>query len=196
MEPYSYEKARIVVREMVDLVSLDLVEKKVVTDQLVLDIVYDRTSLSDPEIRKRYHGEIVRDFYGREVPKSVHGSINLGRYTSSTKLMTEAILKLYDEIANPILLVRKLNITTNHIIYEKNIPKQDEFEQLDLFTDYEQIARERELEERELQREKQAQKAVLEMKKKFGKNAVFKGTDLQEGATTISRNQQIGGHKA
>jgi DNA polymerase V len=110
--------------------------------------------------------------------------------------MTEAILKLYDEIANPILLVRKLNITTNHIIYEKNIPKQDEFEQLDLFTDYEQIARERELEERELQREKQAQKAILEMKKKFGKNAVFKGTDLQEGATTISRNQQIGGHKA
>ncbi len=123
-------------------------------------------------------------------------SINLGRYTSSTRLMTEAILKLYDEIANPILLVRKLNITTNHIIYEKNIPKQDEFEQLDLFTDYEQIARERELEERELQREKQAQKAILEMKKKFGKNAVFKGTDLQEGATTISRNQQIGGHKA
>jgi DNA polymerase V len=196
MEPYSFEKARIVVREMVDLVSLDLVEKKVVTDQLVLDIVYDRTSLSDPEIRQRYHGEIVRDFYGREVPKSTHGSINLGRYTSSTKLMTEAILKLYDEIANPILLVRKLNITTNHIIYEKNIPKQDEFEQLDLFTDYEQIARERELEERELQREKQAQKAILEMKKKFGKNAVFKGTDLQEGATTISRNQQIGGHKA
>ena len=196
MEPYSFEKARIVVREMVDLVSLDLVEKKVVTDQLVLDIVYDRTSLSDPEIRKRYHGEIVRDFYGREVPKSTHGSINLGRYTSSTRLMTEAILKLYDEIANPILLVRKLNITTNHIIYEKNIPKQDEFEQLDLFTDYEQIARERELEERELQREKQAQKAVLEMKKKFGKNAIFKGTDLQEGATTISRNQQIGGHKA
>lgn len=196
MEPYDYDKARIVVREMADLVSLDLVEKKVVTDQLVLDIVYDRTSLDDPEIKKNYKGEIVTDFYGRSVPKASHGSINLERYTSSTKLMTEAILELYDRICNPILLVRKLNITTNHIIFEKNIPEKVEYEQMDLFTDYESVERERERVERELERERQAQKAVLEMKKKFGKNAVFRGTDLQEGATTISRNQQIGGHKA
>ena len=196
MEPYTYDKARIVVREMAELSSLDLVEKHLVTDQLVLDISYDITSLHNPEIRKKYHDAIVKDFYGREIPKPVHGSINLERYTSSGRLMCEAILKLFDEICDKNLLVRKLNLTTNHVVYEKKVENKETFEQLDLFTDYEELERKRKAEDAELEREKKAQKAVIEMKKRFGKNAIFKGTDLQEGATTIERNKQIGGHKA
>ncbi|MCR4781772.1 MAG: DNA methylase [Lachnospiraceae bacterium] len=195
-EPYSYEKARIIVREMADIVSLDLVKKRVVTDQLVLDISYDRESLNDSTVRKHIGNSVVVDHYGRAVPKPAHGSINLARYTSSTRLITDAILELYDRICDKKLLVRKLNITTNHIILEKDIPKKEEFEQLSLFSDVEEVERERKAEEEELIRERKAQEAVIEMKKRFGKNAIFKGTDLQEGATTIERNQQIGGHKA
>ena len=195
--PYEAEKAKLVLREMADMLSLDLVEKGLVTDQLVVTIGYDIENLTDPQRRKKYHGDIVKDHYGRQIPKHAHGTINLEGYTSSTKKIVGAAAELYDRIADKNLLVRRLNIVANHVLPESAAPKKNEgFQQLDLFTDYAALQAEQEQERAALEREKKMQQAMLTIKKKFGKNAILKGMNLEEGATAKDRNKQIGGHKA
>lgn len=194
--PYDFEKARLVVREMVDLLVLDLVDKGLVTDQIVLTVGYDIENLTDPKRKKAYTGPITVDNYGRQIPKHAHGTVNLDRQISSTKLITDATLGLYDKIVNPALLIRRLTISANHVVPENNISNEGIVEQLNLFTDYEALERKREEEKLALEREKRMQQAVLSIKKKFGKNAILKGMNLQEGATAKDRNNQIGGHKA
>ena len=195
--PYNYEKTRLIVREMTELLALNLVGKGLVTDQLVLTIGYDIENLKDETIKKAYAGDVTTDHYGRRVPKHAHGSINLPRQTASTRLMMEAVMELFDRIMNPALLSRRINLTANHVIPEKDVkPVEETFEQMDLFTDYGAREKKRQQEEAELAKEKKMQKAVLDIQKKFGKNAVLKGMNLQEGGTTIERNGQVGGHRA
>lgn len=194
--PYDFDKARLIVREMADLLSLDLVDKGLVTDQIVLTIGYDIGNLNDSENRKAYKGEVTTDYYGRKIPKHSHGSINLGQQTSSTKIITKAVMELYDRIVNKDLMIRRAYIVANHIINEKNVSQKPSFEQLDLFTDYKKVQEQRKTEEKERQSEKKIQEAILDIKKKYGKNSIIKGMNLEEGATTIERNNQIGGHKA
>ncbi len=193
---YSFDKARLIVREMTDLLALDLVDKRLVTDQLVLAVGYDIENLTNPEIKKSYHGEITTDHYGRTVPKSAHGSINLGKQTSSTKLILDAVTELFERIVDPNLLIRRVNIAANHVLDEAAVQQANGCEQLDLFTDYAVVQAEKEAEKAERAREKRIQQAMLEIKKKHGKNAILKGMNLEEGATTVDRNNQIGGHKA
>ncbi len=194
--PYSFEKARLIVREMTDLLVLDLVDKGLVTDQMALTIGYDRENLSTSEASSSYHGDVTTDPYGRRIPKPAHGSINLGRQTSSTKLIIDAVIELYDRIVDEQLLVRRINVTANRVVEEASVAKKEAPVQLDMFTDYFALQKEREREDAGLVREKQAQKAVLNIKKKFGSNAILKGMNLEEGATAQDRNRQIGGHKA
>ena len=193
---YTYDKTKLIVREMTDLLVLDLVDKRLVTDQLVLTVGYDIENLTNPKIKKSYQGEITIDHYGRAVPKSAHGTTNLGGHTSSTQQILNAVTELFERIVDKNLLVRRVNITANHVVDEATVQKMDNFEQLDLFTDYVAEQAKKEEEEAELVREKKMQKAMLEIKKKYGKNAVLKGMNLEEGATTVDRNKQIGGHKA
>ena len=194
--PYDFQEAKLIAREMTDLLVLELVDKGMVTDQMVLTVGYDRSSLENPGIRKAYHGEVTTDYYGRKVPKHAHGTVNLGRHTSSTKQIMNAVMDLYDRIVNDHLLVRRVNIVANHVVEECEIQSEETFEQLDLFTDYEALQKEREEEKAALAKERSMQKAVLDIKKKYGKNAVLKGMNLEKGATTRERNNQIGGHKA
>ncbi|MCM1307225.1 MAG: DNA methylase [Butyrivibrio sp.] len=194
--PYDYRKTRLIVREMADNLALDLVDKALVTDQLVLTVGYDTGNLANAAVRSEYKGEVTTDRYGRRIPKHAHGSINLERRTSSTRLIIEAALKLYDRIIDKRLTARRIYIVANHVADERSEPQGPKYEQLELFKDYDEIQRKRQEEESELKREKDMQHAVLDIKKKFGKNALVKGMNLQEGATAISRNGQIGGHKA
>ena len=176
---------------------MDLVSKGFVIDQLVVTIGYDIENLTDPERRKKYHGDIVKDHYGRQIPKHSHGTINLGRYTSSTRRIMDAAGELFDRITDKNLLIRRLNDTANHVIDEASAPSANgDFEQLDLFTDYAALDAKRKQEDEELAKEKRVQQAMLTIKKKFGKNAILKGMNLEEGATAKDRNAQIGGHKA
>jgi DNA polymerase V len=194
--PYEFDKARLVVREMTDLLVLDLVDKGLVTDQMVLTIGYDIENLTDPTRRKLYKGAITTDHYGRQIPKHAHGSINLERQTSSTHIIMDAVTKLFDRIVDKNLLVRRITVVANHVVDEKSVEKKEEFVQLDLFTDYDALREQQEQEETALEREKRIQQAMLSIKKKYGKNAILKGMNLEEGATAKSRNSQIGGHKA
>lgn len=194
--PYDKTKAKLIIREMTDLLVLDLVAKGLVTDQMVLTVGYDIENLTDPVINQSYQGEVTTDRYGRKTPKPAHGTINLKRQTSSTMLIMEGVMELFDRIVDEKLLVRRLNITANHVVDEKSVVKQKDFEQLDLFTDYTAVQQINAEEEAALAREKRVQETVIQLKNKFGKNAVMKGTNLEEGATSIDRNQQIGGHKA
>ncbi|MCD8225388.1 MAG: DNA methylase [Clostridiales bacterium] len=192
--PYVFDKAKLVVREMADALSLDLVDKGLVADQIVLTIGYDTENLTNPDRRKAYKGEIVTDHYGRKIPKQAHGSINLDRQTASTRLITEATMELFDRIVDRNLLVRRMYVVANHVIREDEI-LPPEPEQLDLFTDYAALEQTRVHEQAELEREKRRQKAVLEIQKKFGKNALLKGMSLEDGATGMNHNGQIGGHR-
>lgn len=194
--PYDFEKAKLVVREMVDLLVLDLVDKGLVTDQIVLTIGYDIENLTDPERSKMYTGDVTIDHYGRKIPKHAHGTANIGKKTSSTMLITKAVMELFDRIVDPALLVRRVNMAANHVVTEDSISRDDFVEQLDLFTDYSALEKQREEENAALEREKKLQKVALDIKKKFGKNAILKGMNLQDGATAKDRNRQIGGHKA
>lgn len=194
--PYHYEKARRIVREMTDLLVLDIVDKRLVTDQMVLTVGYDIENLSNPDIKTKYHGPIITDHYGRQVPKHAHGTINLNQPTSSTKQILDTVMDLYTQIVDENLLIRRINITANHVVNENSVEKEKNYEQLDLFTDYESKQKRKEVEEAALLREKKMQLAILDIKKKYGKNAILKGTNLEEGAMTIERNKQIGGHKA
>ena len=194
--PYSREKARLIVREMTDQLVLDLVDKELVTDQIVLTVGYDIENLTDPVRAQDYQGPVTVDYYGRRVPKHANGTVNLGRHTSSTKLITDAVLSLYDRITDPALLVRRITLGANHVIGESAAESNAYPEQLDMFCDYETLCSQREQEEAVLDREKRRQKVVLEIKKKYGKNAILKGTNLEEGAAARARNCQIGGHRA
>ncbi len=193
--PYHFDKAKLVTREMAELLVLDLVEKSLVTDQIVLTIGYDIENITNAEIRNEYKGEVVTDHYGRQVPKHAHGTTNLTRKTSSAKLIVDATMELYDKIVNKSLLVRRITISACKLIRESETEKKIP-EQLDLFTDYEALEQKRQKEEEILEKEKRMQQAVLDIKKKYGKNAILKGMNLEEGATAKDRNSQIGGHKA
>lgn len=195
--PYEANKAKLVLREMADMLTLDLVDKGLVTDQIVVTVGYDIENLTDPKRRAKYHGAIVKDGYGRQIPKHSHGTANLDGHTSSTKKIMCAVSELFDRIVDSNLLIRRLNVTANHVVSEESVPKKNTgYEQLDLFTDYAALQAEQEQEQRELEREKKMQKAMLIIKKKFGKNAILKGMNLEKGATAKDRNAQIGGHKA
>ena len=193
---YDFRKARVVVQEMAENMALDLVSKRLVTDQIILTVGYDRESLTNPDIRARYHGEVTTDYYGRQVPKHAHGTANLSRQTSSTKLITEAVVEMFDRIVNKDLLVRRLNLTVNHVVNEADANRRTTPTQLDLFTDYEELARQQEAEKAELDKERRIQEAQLAIKQRFGKNAILRGLNFEEGATAKERNEQIGGHKA
>lgn len=188
--PYSAKKARIVVHEMADALALDLVEKKMTADQVVLTVIYDRESLSG------YTGEVTRDWYGREMPKSAHGTANLGRETNSSVRIDKAVLDLYDRIVDPDLLVRRIFLTANHVTGEKDHETAGRYEQMDLFTDYAALEKKRRDDEERDRKEHRLQEAMLSIRQRYGKNAVLKGLNLQEGATGKERNEQIGGHKA
>ena len=195
--PYPFEKGRLIVREMTDLLVLDLVDKGLVTDQMVLTVGYDVENLQDDARASRYRGEVKPDRYGRAVPKEAHGSVNLPMYTSSTRIIVEKVMELYDRIVNKHLTVRRMYVVANHILPESEAKRKPvAAEQLDLFTDYEALEKQQEAEREALEEERRLQKTVIDLHKRFGKNALLKGMNLEEGATTKERNQQIGGHKA
>ncbi len=194
--PYDFAKARLVVKEMADLMALDLVDKGLVTDQIVLTVGYDIENLSGYDERAKYSGEITTDFYGRKIPKSAHGTKNLDTMTSSRSLITDAALELYDRLVNRKLLVRRITIVANHLIDETAAKQQIRYEQMDMFTDYKADEKKRAGENARLDRERRVQMAMLGIKKKYGKNAILKGMSLQEGSTAKDRNTQIGGHRA
>lgn len=185
---YDYEKARLIVREMADLLALDLVDRGLVTDQIVLTVGYEKDS--------GYRGPAATDRYGRQVPRHAHGTANLPRPTSSGKAITGAAMELYEKIVDRTLLVRRVYLTASRVVGENMAKEAETFQQLDLFTDYEALEKQQEEEDAVLEKEKKMQKAMLDIKKKFGKNAILKGMNLEEGATTVERNKQIGGHKA
>ena len=193
--PYNYEQTKLIVKEMTDLLVLDLVEKHLVTNQLVLTIGYDVDNLINSDIRNSYNGEITMDKYGREIPKHAHGTINLKERTSSTKIIMEAIGKLYDRIINKNLLVRRINVVANNVVNESDTIKNNEDEQISLFIDYKKQEEERTRELNERKNENNLQHAIIEIKKKYGKNAILKGMNLEKDGTTIERNSQIGGHR-
>ena len=196
-QPYDAEKAKLVLREMADLLVLDLVDKGLVTDQIVVTVGYDIENLTDPERSKKYTGPVVKDHYGRKMPKHSHGTARLDGYTSSTKKIMCATTALFDRIVDKNLLIRRLNIVANHVLPEGDAPqKNNGYEQLDIFTDYVVLEKQEAQERAELEREKKMQQAMLTIKKRFGKNAILKGMNLEEGATAKDRNAQIGGHKA
>ena len=194
--PYTFQKAKLVVREMADSLALDLVDKKLMTDQIVLTVGYDVENLSDPGIREGYSGAVSTDRYGRQIPKHANGTANLGKYSSSSKLIIDAASGLFERIADKKLLIRRLYLTANRVKGEGSVPEDIGGEQLDIFTDYTKEEEKREAEAQELARERKKQEAMLDIKRKYGKNAILKGMNLEEGATAQDRNQQIGGHKA
>lgn len=194
--PYTFNKAKLVMREMTELLALDLLEKNLLTNQMVLTVGYDIENLNSPEKRRAYKGEVGKDSYGRLIPKQAHGSINLESHTSSARQIMKAVMELFDRIVDEKLLIRRLNLTASKVLEKSLVQETPQYEQLDLFTDYEALEAKKEREKAELEREEKAQKAILEIRQKFGKNAILKGMNLEEGATTKDRNEQIGGHKA
>ena len=193
--PYDFEKAKLIVKEMVDNLVLELVDKHLKTDQIVLTIGYDIENLTNPSIERRYKGEITIDAYGRKVPKHSHGTANIDHKTSSTKTITNEVMKLYDKIVNPILLIRRLNVTACNIVNEENEESTSIIEQIDLFTNYEEISKQKEKSLKDEIEEKKIQKALLNIKKKYGKNSILKAMNYEEGATAKDRNLEVGGHK-
>lgn len=193
--PYDYKKTKLIVKEMVDNLVLDLVEKKLKASQFVLTIGYDIDNLTNPKISKLYNGEITTDMYGRKIPKHAHGTINIDHKTSSTTIIMNEVLKLYDRITNPILLVRRINLVASNVVSEDKIENKPQRQQLDLFTNYQE---QDELNKKQIEREKEdakIQKTILDLKRRYGKNAILKGMNLEEGATAIERNREVGGHK-
>ncbi|MBE7049103.1 MAG: DNA methylase [Ruminococcaceae bacterium] len=193
-QPYDFEKARLIVQEMTELLVLDLVDRRLVTKQIVLTVGYDRENL---EGKRSYKGEITEDAYGRKIPKHAHGTTNLLTFTSSTRLIVNGVMELYDRIVDRNLLIRRINLVAAQVVEEDSVQqKESVYDQLDLFTDYAQQVKEQARESVQLEKERKIQETILKIKKQYGKNAILKGINLEEGATTIDRNNQIGGHKA
>ena len=195
-EPYDVEKARVVIEEMAEGLALDLVAKRQVADQLVLTVGYDAECLTRPEIREKYHGEITTNHYGKPVPKHAHGTFNFDKPTSSSRLIMNGATEVFDRCVNPDLLVRRLNLTVNHVVSQDAATENQAPQQLDLFTDYEALKKQQAKERAAMEKERRIQEAQLKIKQRFGKNAILRGLNFKEGATARSRNEQIGGHKA
>ena len=193
-EPYSFTKSRLVVCEMADQLALDLVDKGLATKQLTLTVGYDRENLQDPERRKRYHGAVTRDPYGREIPKHAHGTVNLEMSTASAKALIDAAASLFDRVVNQELLIRRLNLTAVRVLPVGSVGDEHSCEQLDLFSNFGPAAEARKRQNAALARERKIQAAMLDIKKKYGKNAILKGMNLEDGATARERNRQVGGH--
>ena len=187
--PYSYDKAKLIVREMAELLALDLVSKKLVAEQLVLTIGYDIENVTDD-----YNGSVTIDYYGRAIPKHAHGTINLEYKTSSSKIITEAMIKLYDRIINPKLSVRRVTMAATKLASEEEEKGKVRYRQLDLFSSLDDENNKLDYDREVLRNENNLQNAMLKIKEKYGKNAILKGMDLEDGATTRDRNRQIGGH--
>ena len=183
--PYNYEQSRLIIKEMANEIVLDMVQKHFVTDILVLTVEYDVENLKNAEFSKNYNGEIKEDRYGREVPKPAHGTFRLDKKTFSTRIISEGFVHLYDEIINRNLLIRKIYLTVGNLTDEKELKQENQYEQVNLFTNYGKLA----------EKEKKIQNTIIDLKNRFGKNAIIKGMDLEEDATTIQRNGQIGGHQ-
>ena len=192
--PYDFQKARLVAREMADALALDLVDKRLVTDQLVLTVGYE--SLAGQQQSTGYQGVVTTDRYGRKIPKHAHGTENLSGHTSSANDLMDVVSKLYDRIVDPTLLIRRLSISANHLLDEDAAQQQETVEQLDLFTDYDAKAARQEEDAAAHARERKIQEAMLDIKRRYGKNAILKGLNFEEGATGKERNQQIGGHQS
>jgi DNA polymerase V len=196
-EPYTFQKARVVIQEMAEGMALNLVSKRMVTDQIVLTVGYDAECLTRPEIRDKYHGEITTNYYGKPVPKHAHGTSNFDKPTSSSRLLMTAAAELFDRLVNPDLLIRRLNISVNRVVPESAVAaRHEEPQQLDMFTDYEALEKQKQEEQARLDKERRLQEAQLKIKQRFGKNAILRGLNFSEGATAKDRNEQIGGHKA
>ena len=196
-EPYTFEKARIVVREMADALSLDIVSKGLVCDQIVLSVGYDTSSLSDPNVKKDYRGPVETDWYGRSVPKGAHGSYNLGLRTSSSRRIADAAVRIFDRIVDPSLLVRRMYVVANHVSPEGEAEQTSSAPaQIELFTDYESFEKAKQKEARDDARERDMQRALLKIKDRYGKNAILRGMNFEDGATARERNAQVGGHRA
>ena len=196
-EPYTFQKACVVIQEMAEGMALDLVAKRMVTDQLVLTVGYDAECLTRPDIRDLYHGEIITNYYGKLVPKHAHGSLRFDKPTSSSRLLMNGAAELFDRHVNPNLLIRRLNLCVNHVVSESTLAQQPaQPQQLDLFTDYETLERQQQEEQARLDKERRLQEAQLKIKQRFGKNAILRGLNYSEGATAKERNAQIGGHRA
>lgn len=193
--PFTSKQARVVVREMAEAMALNLFAKHKVVNQVVLTIGYDRESLTNPSVAQYYHGEIVKDHYGRLVPKQAHKSLKLEQHTSSSSQLIDAVSQLFDSIINPRLLIRRLNVTVNNVVGEESL-KTNTPQQLDLFVDYEKAERQKKLKQQQFDKEQRIQKAQLMIKQRYGKNAILRGLNFADGATAIERNTQIGGHKA
>jgi DNA polymerase V len=192
-EPYSFDKARLILREMCDMFALELTSRGVIARTVTVTVGYDRESLAD---NIGYVGEVVLDFYGREVPRHAHGTERLRHYTSSCSEISAAALSVFERVVDPRLLVRRITLSASDILPESDRTVAESARQIDIFDDLEKELLEEGEREREYKRELRRQNAVLSIKKKFGKNAILKGMNFEEGATTIDRNLQIGGHKA
>ncbi len=196
-EPYDVKKASVVVREMAEEMALELVAKRLVTNQLTLTVGYDIENLIRPEIRKQYHGEVTTDHYGRKVPKHAHGTHNLPRYTSSSRTIMDGAVELFERIVNPNLLIRRMSLVSNNVVQEQvALDRSKTPKQLDLFTDYAMLERQRKVEQAQMEKERRLQETQLTIKRRYGKNAILRGLNFEEGATAKDRNKQIGGHKA
>ena len=193
---YDYKKTKLIIKEMADSLSLDLVSKNLVTDQLILTIGYDIENLTNPNLKNKYSGEVTIDHYGRTIPKHAHGTINLDHKTSSSKLITESTLKLYDRIINKELLVKRINLVASNVIDKNKVKDIITYEQHDIFTDYTKLEKQREEELKKEKEEDKLQHTLLDIKNKYGKNSILKGMNLEEGGRAIDRNNQIGGHRA
>lgn len=194
--PYNYYQTKLIVKEMAELLALDLVEKNVVSSQLVLTIGYDIDNLIIPDIKDKYFGPVVIDHYGRPIPKHSHGTINLDHKTSSSKIFVKEFTKLFDRIVNPMLLVRRLNLTANGVVNKDSVKEEKVIEQFDLFTNSEKFDKEMIVEKEKEEKEDKLQHVLLDIKKKYGKNGILKGMNLEKDGTTIDRNRQVGGHSA
>ena len=198
-EPYTFKKARVVIMEMAEGMALNLVSKRMVTDQLVLTVGYDAECLTRPEIRELYHGEITTNYYGKQVPKHAHATYNFPQPTSSSRLLMNGAAELFDKCVHPDLLIRRLSLTTNHVKDEATLNGQRSSrtpQQLDLFTDYDALRQQQQKEQERLAKERRLQEVQLKIKQRYGKNALLRGLNFAEGATAKERNEQIGGHKA
>ncbi|MDD7060124.1 Y-family DNA polymerase [Porcincola intestinalis] len=195
LEPYDFEHGRVIIREMAEKLSLELFSRRLVTDQLVLDVGYDIDNVENPDLRAYLRGKVTLDRYGRKVPRPAHGSENLTAQTASTEEIIQAAVRLYDRIADRRLTIRRFNLSASHTVPESAVKKEETYEQMDLFTDYDLLEKQRKQEQEKRERERKMQEAVLAIKNRFGKNAVVRGTSFEEGATGRRRNEQIGGHQ-
>lgn len=191
-DSYNFEKTRLIVKEMLDLLVLDLVDKGLLTNMIVISVGYDIENLKNKDISSNYKGEITTDYFGRKIPKHAHGTVNLDEYTSSTKIITNKVLELYDKIVNKSLLIKRVNLSACSLVLESDYEIKPKIKQISIFDEQENES----IQKKDLEKERKTQEAILKIKKKFGKNSVLKGMNLEDGATTIDRNKQIGGHKA